>query len=135
MRSVSLKIGGRPYTVACADGEEAHVRAMGKVVDERLQAMGDNLSSNDAKNLLFASLILADELHDRMDAHTARPDEGEMTKLREERNRLRQELAEARSQLRATADIDLDRLANTLGRLADTAEKQADALERGTDHA
>lgn len=62
MSEVTLQVGGRPYTVACADGEDEHVRRLAGIVDGKLTAMGGNLAPGDAKNLLFAALILADEL-------------------------------------------------------------------------
>lgn len=62
MSEVTLQVGGRPYTVSCADGEETHVRQLAAIVDGKLAAMGDNLPPGDAKNLLFAALILADEI-------------------------------------------------------------------------
>lgn len=62
MSEVTLQVGGRPYTVSCADGEEDHVRHLAAIVDGKLAAMGGNLAPGDAKNLLFAALILADEV-------------------------------------------------------------------------
>lgn len=64
MSDVRLKVGGRHYTVSCADGQEENVQRLASVIDGKLAAMGPNLSSNEAKNLLFAALILADELED-----------------------------------------------------------------------
>lgn len=61
MSEVTLQVGGRAYTVSCADGEEAHVQRLASVVDGKLAAMGGSLAPGDAKNLLFAALILADE--------------------------------------------------------------------------
>lgn len=62
MSEVTLQVGGRPYTVACADGEEARVRDLAAIVDEKLAGLGGNLAREEAKNLLFAALILADEV-------------------------------------------------------------------------
>ena len=62
MSEVTLQVGGRAYTVSCADGEEAHVHHLASVIDGKLAALGGNLAPGDAKNLLFAALILADEL-------------------------------------------------------------------------
>ncbi len=62
MSEVTLRVGGRSYTVSCADGEEAHVRHLAAIVDGKLTALGGNLAPGDAKNLLFAALILADEV-------------------------------------------------------------------------
>ena len=64
MSDLRLQVGGRYYTVACTDGEEDHVRSLAKAVDDKLSAMGSNLSGNEAKNLLFAALLLADEVEE-----------------------------------------------------------------------
>ena len=55
-------MGGRAYTVSCADGEEAHVRRLASIVDGKIAALGGGVPPGDAKNLLFAALILADEV-------------------------------------------------------------------------
>lgn len=62
MSNVTLSIGGRDYTVACAEGEEAHVTALGWMIDQKVQTMGG--TQNEPRQLLFAALLLADELHD-----------------------------------------------------------------------
>lgn len=64
MSDVTLSVGGRNYTVSCEDGQQEHVQRLASVIDGKLGAMGANLSSQEAKNLLFAALLLADELHD-----------------------------------------------------------------------
>ncbi|MBX9896555.1 MAG: cell division protein ZapA [Qipengyuania sp.] len=61
MSQVTLQVGGRPYTVSCADGEEDRVRHLAAIVDGKLGSLGDNLAPGDTKNLLFAALLLADE--------------------------------------------------------------------------
>ncbi|MCA0977825.1 cell division protein ZapA [Qipengyuania flava] len=62
MSDVRLEVGGRRYTIACADGQEDSVRHLASMVDSKLAQMGANLSNNEAKNLLFAAILLADEL-------------------------------------------------------------------------
>lgn len=68
MSQVTLSIGGRDYTVGCADGEEAHITRLGETVDAKLRQLGSNLTARDAQNLLFAALLLADELHEQRGA-------------------------------------------------------------------
>lgn len=68
MSEVRLTVGGRDYTVACADGEEAHVARLGEAIDGKLRQLGGSLSNKEAQNLLFAALLLADELHEQRDA-------------------------------------------------------------------
>lgn len=62
MSNVALQIGGRSYTVACAAGEEEHVAGLGRLIDGKVQSMGGG--HNEVRQLLFAALLLADELHE-----------------------------------------------------------------------
>ena len=64
MSNVDLTIGGRQFTVACAEGEEAHVAGLGDMIDTKLAAMGGVAGQSETRMLLFAALLLADELHD-----------------------------------------------------------------------
>lgn len=79
MSEVVLRVGGRPYTVTCADGEEERIQQLAAMVDLKLASLGGNLPPGDAKSLLFAALILADELDEarkRADnQHAPAPDE------------------------------------------------------------
>ncbi|WP_374588036.1 cell division protein ZapA [Novosphingobium sp.] len=71
MSNVSLQIGGRSYTVNCAAGEEEHVTRLGQVIDQKVQSMGGG--HNEVRQLLFAALILADELHEARSGHAPAP--------------------------------------------------------------
>lgn len=74
MSNVSLRIGGRDYTVACAEGEEDRVRALGAMIAGKVDDMGSS-AQGEVRQLLFAALLLADELHEaRAKAQTANPD-------------------------------------------------------------
>lgn len=64
MSDVTLHVGGWPYTVSCADGEEDHVRHLAAIVDGKLAALERGLAPGDGRNLLFAALILADEVEE-----------------------------------------------------------------------
>lgn len=63
MAEVELVVGGRRYSIACRDGGEDHLRAIAAHVDrkaaEARAAVGD---VNEARQLLFAALLLADEI-------------------------------------------------------------------------
>ncbi|HEX8401681.1 MAG TPA: cell division protein ZapA [Allosphingosinicella sp.] len=66
MASVELEVGGRNYTLACRDGEEAHLRSVAAVVDLKAREAASALGNlGEARQLLFASLLLADELGER----------------------------------------------------------------------
>jgi cell division protein ZapA len=62
MSNVTLQIGSRSYQVACAEGEEGHVNALGRLIDEKVQSIGTG--HNEVRQLLFAALLLADELQE-----------------------------------------------------------------------
>lgn len=63
MSNVTVSIGSRLFTLACADGEEAHVTALGRLIDEKVAAAGA-AGQSESRMLLFASLLLADEVHE-----------------------------------------------------------------------
>ncbi|MCL6730657.1 cell division protein ZapA [Sphingomonas hankyongi] len=62
---IDLSIAGRTYQVACREGEEENLRAAARLVDgksrEALAGLG---SLSEARQFLFASLLLADQLID-----------------------------------------------------------------------
>ncbi len=65
MAQVTLEVGGRRYDLACRDGEEAHLTRLATMVDrkaaEAARAVG---GTNEARQLLLAALLLADQLDD-----------------------------------------------------------------------
>ncbi|MEP2552297.1 MAG: cell division protein ZapA, partial [Marinomonas sp.] len=63
MSQVTLQILGRPYTVACAEGQEAHIEKLGGMIAAKLDGM-DQTAPQPDQNLLFAALFLADELEE-----------------------------------------------------------------------
>ncbi|MFN3945601.1 MAG: cell division protein ZapA [Allosphingosinicella sp.] len=63
MASVDVEIATRRYTIACRDGEEAHLREVAAIVDRRARDAAQALGNlGEARQLLFASLLLADDL-------------------------------------------------------------------------
>lgn len=71
MSNVTLEIVGRRYTIACAEGEEAHIEMLGASIDKKLSTL-ENLSNQSPERvLLYAALLLADELHESNSADPA----------------------------------------------------------------
>jgi len=63
MAEVDLYIAGRSYKVACRDGEEENLRAAARLVDSKSrEALAGLGTLSEARQLLFASLLLADQL-------------------------------------------------------------------------
>jgi cell division protein ZapA len=66
MASVDIEIASRRYTIACRDGEEDHLRSVAAIVHRKAQEAGEALGGlSEARQLLFASLLLADDLKER----------------------------------------------------------------------
>jgi cell division protein ZapA len=69
MAQVSLHINGYAYILGCADGEEEHLFALAGDLDRRIQEIKDGSGpSGEARLLLMAALMVADELHDLREA-------------------------------------------------------------------
>ena len=63
MANIDVDIAGRRYSVACRDGEEAHLRSLAAVVDRRCHDAAEALGSlTETRQLLFAALLIADDL-------------------------------------------------------------------------
>ena len=65
MAQVTIKINGYAYNIGCQDGEEAHLHAMAEQIEDRVtKAKSLGSQSGEARLLVMAALIMADELHD-----------------------------------------------------------------------
>jgi cell division protein ZapA len=64
MSNVTISIAGRRYTIACAAGEEDHISALGASIDAKLAEMPNLNGQSEARLLLYAALLLADEAHE-----------------------------------------------------------------------
>ena len=75
MAEVDLTIAGRSYRVACRAGEEESLRSAAALVDgksrEALAGLG---TLSEARQLLFASLLLADQIVDNRPPEAAPAD-------------------------------------------------------------
>src|SRR3954451_7465974 len=60
---IDLSIAGRVYPVACREGEEESLRAAARLVDAKSREAIAGLGTlSEARQFLFASLLLADQL-------------------------------------------------------------------------
>ena len=74
MAQVTLDIGGNSYTVACRDGEEGHLLSIAAIVDTKaIEAKAAVGSVSEVRQLLLASLLLADELEDTKSGNLPSP--------------------------------------------------------------
>ena len=65
MAQVTLRINGYAYTVGCQDGEEQHLQAMAGEVERRIESVKAAAGqSGEARMLVMASLLMADDLYE-----------------------------------------------------------------------
>jgi cell division protein ZapA len=116
LAQLTIKINGYAYTVGCEDGQEQHLQAMCEQVEKRVEsikALGGN--SGEARLLVLASLLMADEIHD----------------LRIELDSLRSAGAKSPRAKSEPGTVKADQeLTRKLGRLAIRAEQIAAGLEQ-----
>jgi cell division protein ZapA len=68
MPMIEVSVNGRRHSVQCGDGEEARVRQLAAYVDRRVSDLARGQTQlGDARLLLMASLLVADELSDAFD--------------------------------------------------------------------
>lgn len=62
MPEVTIRIGGRPFNVACQEGEENFLHSAAKMLDDEAQVLSDQVGRMpEARMLLMAGLLLADK--------------------------------------------------------------------------
>lgn len=62
MPEVTIQIGGRPFQVACQEGEEQYLQAAAKMLDDEAQVLSDQIGRMpESRILLMAGLMLADK--------------------------------------------------------------------------
>ena len=64
MPLVNVMVNGRAYTIACDEGEEAHLRELAATVDAKAREVLASVGQvGDTRLLLMAALLMADEHH------------------------------------------------------------------------
>lgn len=65
MAEVTLTVAGRSYRIGCEDGEEAHVEALGRMLDGEAQKLAGSVGpTSEGRLLLMTALMVADRLAD-----------------------------------------------------------------------
>jgi cell division protein ZapA len=126
MAQIQVTINGRSYAVACDDGQEAHVGRLARYIEQKVDGLVHSVGQvGDARLLLMASLVIADELAD-MELQLSHA-KTELSQAASAREQMRAENSVAAGTGRAAADEAL--LARTLNGLADRIEAIAAGLQ------
>jgi cell division protein ZapA len=69
MGQVVIKVNGRDFALSCADGQEPRIRRLAQYVDAKIGDFAKNLGQiGEARLILLAALVIADELSDANEA-------------------------------------------------------------------
>ena len=116
MAQVNVKIGGRLYRMACADGEEDHLAGLAARLDGKIDELRASFGEiGDTRMAVMAALTVADQLGEA---------ERRIAALEGENDRLRGELAGSDARTAALAE----RIAGALGEAASRIDRVAQAL-------
>ncbi len=119
MAQVNVKIGGRLYRMACADGEEEHLAALAARVDAKIDELRGSFGEiGDTRITVMAALTVVDQLGEA---------ERRIAALEGENDRLRGEVAGSDARTEALAE----RIAGAIGEAAARIDRVAHALDAG----
>jgi cell division protein ZapA len=63
MAHVIVQVNGRPYTMQCPEGEEAHLKELAELLDGEVQRVKASVGNvGDIRTLVMAGLMVADRL-------------------------------------------------------------------------
>ena len=107
MPMLEISINGRPYNVQCGEGEEVRLKRLAQYVDARVRELSSQHGQiGDARLLVLASLLVADELDDALSEikRLLGRDPAEIEALELEQSRSIERVAERLEQLAAALE-------------------------------
>jgi cell division protein ZapA len=112
MPQLTVTINNRNYTVACGDGEEAHLLDLASYYDKQVKLLSEEIGQvGESRLLLLGGLMIADQLSDMV---------SKLDELRTELNRLKGE--------RATLEHRASNAENRMADLLDAATQRVDEI-------
>ena len=65
MGEVTVRVNNKPYTVGCADGQEARVQELARMFDEHIEMVVSDVGAiGEVRLFLMAALLMIDEMQD-----------------------------------------------------------------------
>ncbi|MDH7798503.1 MULTISPECIES: cell division protein ZapA [unclassified Beijerinckia] len=114
MAQITVTVGGRPYRMACADGEEDHLESLARVVDDRITELRGSFGEiGDQRLAVMAAISIADELSEST---------RKITRLNGEIEELNDAQRSAQTSSDAAAESAADRLDNIAARIERLAQ-------------
>ncbi|WP_298466091.1 cell division protein ZapA [uncultured Erythrobacter sp.] len=130
MSEVTIKVGPKPYTIVCGEGEEEKIAALGKLIDEKYAQLGNSRAVQETHNLVFAALFMADELDEaRRTAAGAEKAVEEAQKTATEANKRAADATENAQAKFGDKGSELQAQIDTLRKAEERAREEATALK------
>jgi cell division protein ZapA len=68
MAQINVTVAGKSYPLACADGDEDRLHKLAAYIDSKTSDLTSKLGHiNEARLILMAAVLIADELHDTLE--------------------------------------------------------------------
>ena len=128
MAQVRIKVGPRHYTINCGPGDEENVVKYGKLIDSNYEKLGTARASQEADNMVFAALFMADELDEAKE--TARDAKAELAEMRTALQQAKDDAANALHKASKDSEHDKERNGGAKAELRAEIETLRKAQER-----
>lgn len=117
MPQVTVTVNGRNYSVACGDGEEAHLLDLASYYDKQVKLLAEEIGNvGETRLLLLGGLMIADQLSDmvsKLDDLRA-----DLNRLKGERTTLEHRAANAENKIADILDAATARVEEIAERLS-----------------
>ena len=128
MTQVRIKVGPRTYSINCGPGDEEKVEKFGRLIDENYAKLGTARAPQEADNLVFAALFMADELDEMRSAASAAS--LEITELKQKLQAAEDDAANAAKRAASMSEHETERNGSAKAELRAEIETLRKAEER-----
>ena len=128
MNKVKIQIGPRHYSIACDPADEEKVRKFGAVIDENYAKLGGARAPQEADNMVFAALFMADELDEARKAVSDA--KAELAEMRGELQRLKDDTANQVHTAKAEAEQEKEKASKSKAEL----RAEIETLRKAEEH-
>lgn len=129
MNRVKIQIGPRSYQIACDPADADKVRKFGALIDENYAKLGESRAAQEADNMVFAALFMADELDEaRKDVSAART---ELAQANAELGRAKDDIENAVRKAKTELEQDIEKASKGKAEL----HAEIETLRKAEEHA
>jgi cell division protein ZapA len=126
---VKIQVGPRSYQISCDPADEEKVRKFGALIDKNYAKLGTARAAQEADNMVFAALFMADELDEaRTEVSNART---QLAQVNSELDRAKDDLENAVRKAKAGVEQDIEKASKGKAEL----HAEIETLRKAEEHA